>query len=212
MIVIIKVINNKTQISFIERTIACVNDNETSYREFQIPRYINDVDLAEYSAKIEIQPIDETETPYYDLVQKIVNEDNLIIKWIIKSHNTKDEGKLYFDLHFSKDDGASVKIYQTQIDYFVIAGSVNAEQQSEIIPPSVFEQAVMEVVYQVDLAKQYRDEIVDKSGNLEDLVTEQKLDLVSAINELVGRIDILEGLVNELLIPESYQVLIVPKG
>ena len=173
MIVIIKVINNKTQISLIERTIACVNDNETSYREFQVPRYINDIDLADYSATIEIQPINKDEIPYYDLVEKIVNEDNLIIKWIVKSHNTKDSGKLYFNLHFSKDNITSVPVYQTQIDYFNIAESVKAEQQSEIIPPSIFEQAVTEATRQAGIAKdsadisvEAKDIVVQKAGQV----------------------------------------------
>ncbi len=173
MIVIIKVINNKTQIPLIERTIACVNDNETSYKEFQIPRYINDIDLAEYSATIEIQPVNKDEIPYYDLVEKIVNEDNLIIKWIVKSHNTKDSGKLYFNLHFSKDNITSVPVYQTQKDYFIIAESVNAEQQSEIIPPSIFEQAVTEATKQANIAKdsadisvEAKDIVVQKAGQV----------------------------------------------
>lgn len=157
----IKVIDHKTQIPFKERIIGVVGDNDVAVRQFEIDRYLGEIDLSEYSATIELQF--EEQPPFYDILAKDVSDEKITLTWSIKKHDVAYAGKLMFNLWFGNSDKEQ-RVYQTYPDYFECIGGIDAENLGAIIPPSVFEQAVMEATKQAGIAKEYAEDVLANGG------------------------------------------------
>lgn len=157
----IKIIKKRPQVNFNDRVIGVKGDNETAYREFTIDRMQGEIDLADYVPIIEIQPVNKNEPAYYDVLAYEVQDDSIYMRWDIRSHNTKDDGNLEFQIYFGQTDDTSVKVFQTYTDYFAVAKGIDGKEVGETIEPDLFEQAVVRATEQAQAsansAKQAED-------------------------------------------------------
>ncbi len=157
----IKIIEHKPNIPLKEYVIGVVGDNGVATRQFEINRYIGDIDLSKYSATIELEP--DGIAPFYDVLSKQVTDDKLILTWEVKKHDVCKAGKVKFNLWFGSNDSEE-RVYQTHPGTFECIRGIDAENQGEIIPPSIFEQAVIEATKQAGIAKEYAEEVLENGG------------------------------------------------
>ena len=139
-----------------ERCIGVQNDNEVETRIFCLNRFYESIDLAEYSAVMEVEPININNPCYYNILTKEVTEDKIYLYWVVKSHDTVDSGALNFSINFSKfnEDNTSMYVFQTFQEHFHIAVNIQSEQEAIIIAPDIFEQAVNMAVDNAQIAEQ----------------------------------------------------------
>lgn len=123
----------------LSREIGVVGDNKTNTVKFIVPRMKGDIDLYEYSARIDIFPIDETEEPYFEtLVVDVPEQDDttLTLNWLVKRRDTASAGKLYFDICFYEaiENGQDVAVYQTVKDFVIVNDGVTVGAENTLDP------------------------------------------------------------------------------
>ena len=164
----IKIIKKQPQVSFNDRVIGVKGDNETAYREFVIDRIQGEIDLANYVPLIEINPVNKNEPSYYDLLTYKVVDNSIYMRWDIKSHNTKDDGNLEFQIYFGQTDDESIKVFQTYTDYFSIAKGIEGKEIGEDIEPDLFEQAILKTAEQAGESAKSAKQSADSAKKAED--------------------------------------------
>lgn len=139
----INIKNKKISIPLNEFTIGSVGDNATEFRTFEIDRYYNDIDLADYTIIMEILPVNKTESPYCDTLQKTVEGDKIKLLWEVKSYHLKDAGDLKFNIWCgSVNAETETKIWQSYIGTFSVKEGIDAASNAEVIPPTAYEQVL----------------------------------------------------------------------
>lgn len=150
-----------------------------------LPRYHGEIDLSEYSARIEITPINTSSEVYYHTITNELYEEGLedneeatqiILTWLVDGRDTTDSGKLYFSISFVKPDDDEFLIHRTIQDFVIInPGTVMGDDVGDI-PPPAWEVAFSEIKEKLDAATELLEEALDLPANLENSETLAKLD------------------------------------
>ncbi|MBR2735214.1 MAG: hypothetical protein IKE05_03375 [Clostridia bacterium] len=145
------------QIPECERIIGCQGDNLIEKRQFLISSKYKGVDIRNFSFVLKIQPINIRKLPYYNELQKTVSDDTILLTWEIRKHDLTDSGKLKVQLNVLDEEGRQLNSY---IGYFMVKNSIDsADSQGAIIPPSIFEQAIVTTNKFAEEAREILDEI-----------------------------------------------------
>lgn len=133
-------------ISAEERLVGVEGDNGTGSRTFVLPRFLGEIDLAQYSPWVAVEPVDPGETPYHKELEKVVEEQNLLLTWVFTRKDLKLAGKLYFSLCLSKALGDDLLVFGTRREYFQVSHSVDATAEEEKVPPNIWEAALSDAL------------------------------------------------------------------
>lgn len=157
----IEIINREMQIPKDERLIGVQGDNLSETRTFSISKIINGLDLSNFTILMQIEPINPAQSPYFNTLHSQVVDDKLIITWDIANHDTISKGNLPFQIQFSQKNGEETTIYQTKKDVFIVLPTIEAREEYEKMPPSVFEQYIERAKAETDRAQNIADTLVD---------------------------------------------------
>ncbi|MBR2735678.1 MAG: hypothetical protein IKE05_05755 [Clostridia bacterium] len=145
------------QIPECEKIIGCQGDNLIERRQFLISSKYKGVDIRNFSFVLKVQPINVRKLPYYNELQKAVSDDTILLTWEIRKHDLTDSGKLKVQLNVLDEEGRQLNSY---IGAFTVKNSIeSADSQGAIIPPSIFEQAIVTTNKFAEEAREILDEI-----------------------------------------------------
>lgn len=122
-----------------DRVIGHVGDNLVETRSFELNRYYGEVDLSEFSFKLDTE-INGTKN-IIDL-DKSVTEDKITLTWTVHASHVLHAGRMTIQLRAFHDD---IEKWHSAQDYVIIQDSTNAPDAYSSLLPSEFEQMELRV-------------------------------------------------------------------
>lgn len=171
---LIKIEGRELRISETERILGVVNDNKTEVKIFIVNRYYEGLDLSEFSPNLQVKPIDDKLLPYSDLLTMVVKENQINLLWTVRDFDVRESGRLWVNVYFGKNTEETpppteenpnpepviteTKVWQSIPNYFLVKPTVDMMNSEALIPPSIFEQAVIKATEQAQKAQDAADE------------------------------------------------------
>lgn len=180
----IKIINRSMSIPIPDRVIGHVGDNLVETRSFELNRYYGEVDLSEFSFKLDTE-INGTKN-IIDL-DKSVTEDKITLIWTVHASHVLHAGRMTIQLRAFHDD---IEKWHSAQDYVIIQSSINAPDAYSSLLPSEFEQMELRVTTmkeQAEASAQTATEQANRAQGIADEFENETLPVAIAAVEAAGQ-------------------------
>lgn len=127
-----------------EKIIGTVGSNNSAYRIFSLPKTFNELDLSEedFTFILQINPIEKSKDPYFQILEKTILEDSIELKWVINNSNTSMYGNLEISIKAQKEENNI--IWESNILTFEVLKGIDASDSVSEIPPNIMEQYILQ--------------------------------------------------------------------
>gem|GEM_PF-659111 len=180
----IKIINRSMSIPIPDRVIGHVGDNLVEARSFELNRYYGEVDLSEFSFKLDTE-IDGNKN-IIDL-DKTVEDDKITLAWTVYGSHVLHVGRMTIQLRAFHDD---IEKWHSAQDYVIIQDSTNAPDAYSSLLPSEFEQMELRVTTlkeQAEASAQTATEQANRAQGIADEFENETLPAAIAAVEAAGQ-------------------------
>jgi len=175
-----------------DRVIGHVGDNLVETRSFELNRYYGEVDLSEFSFKLDTE-IDGNKN-IIDL-DKTVEDDKITLTWTVHGSHVLHAGRMTIQLRAFHDD---IEKWHSAQDYVIIQDSTNAPDAYSSLLPSEFEQMELRVTTlkeQAEASAQTATEQANRAQSVADEFENETLPAAIAAVEAAGqaKVDLAEA-------------------
>lgn len=180
----IKIINRSMSIPIPDRVIGHVGDNLVETRSFELNRYYGEVDLSEFSFKLDTE-IDGNKN-IIDL-DKSVTEDKIALTWTVHASHVLHVGRMTIQIRAFHDD---VEKWHSAQDYVIIQSSINAPDAYSSLLPSEFEQMELRVTTMKEQAEASAQTATEQANRAQSVADEFEVTtLPAAITAVEAAVD-----------------------
>ena len=180
----IRIINRSMSIPIPDRVIGHVGDNLVETRSFELNRYYGEVDLSEFSFKLDTE-IDGNKN-IIDL-DKTVEDDKITLTWTVHGSHVLHAGRMTIQIRAFHDD---VEKWHSAQDYVIIQSSINAPDAYSSLLPSEFEQMELRVTTMKEQAEASAQTATEQANRAQGIADEfENETLPTAIAACQAKVD-----------------------
>lgn len=162
-----------------DRVIGYVGDNLVETRIFEIDRFYNDIDLAEFEFKLDTE-INGVKNII--LLDKSVDENKIILTWTIAESHVLNAGHMNIQIRAFKGE---VEKWHSNQDYVIVRESINASQSIPSPLPSEFEQYEQRIEAMRDEAALAAQTATEQAEIVVEVVEEAKTDVLPELHQAI---------------------------